>query len=135
MAGAASACVTVTRTLPDGTTERLRGDEIRAYAGNVFRRHNAASSALLEALPYLETQAPHTADALLDDEERMNEACAPVDRVAVAYRDTGSADLGDRIAFARALDACEQATRALEAELEAAGVSVRGEATAAVSFP
>ncbi|MEM9384985.1 MAG: hypothetical protein AAGA68_07970 [Pseudomonadota bacterium] len=115
--------MSVIRTLPDGSTERLRGESIRAYAGEVFRRHNAASSALLEALPFLEAEAPEVAEKLLGAEETMNSACAPVDAVAVRHRDGESVDLGDQLAFARALESCERETAALETLLAAASGS------------
>ncbi len=111
-------CVSVTRTLPDGSTERLRGNEIRDYAAEVFRRHNTVSSRLLQALPYLEEADPSLADSLLDAEQRMNAACAPIDALAVAYRDGADVALGDRLAFARALNDCEETTAALEGELD-----------------
>jgi hypothetical protein len=110
-------CVSVTRTLPDGSTERLRGDAIRDYATEVFKRHNAASSMLLQALPFIEDVDVDAADALLDAESTMNAQCAPIDALAIAYRDGQPVDLGDRLAFARALDACETSTRALEDRL------------------
>ncbi|MEO0972320.1 MAG: hypothetical protein AAFX85_04435 [Pseudomonadota bacterium] len=110
-------CVSVPRTLPDGTTERLRGAQIREYAAEVFRRHNAVSSQLLEALPYLEAQDLALADALLEHETRMNEACRPIDSVAIRYRDGDAVDLGDKLTFARALSACESATEELERAL------------------
>jgi hypothetical protein len=115
----ASGCATVTRTLPDGSTQRLRGEEIRTYAGEVFRRHNAASSTLLQALPVIEISDPAAADRLIEIEGHMNEACAPIDALAIAYRDGRDVDLGDKLAFSRALDDCEQASRRLEAALAA----------------
>lgn len=121
---AVAGCVSVTRTLPDGSTERLRGDDIREYAGAVFRRHNAASSALLTALPFIEDDAPDVAERLLAADERMSAACAPIDRVAIAWRDEGAVDLGDKVAFARALNDCQTQTVALEAALAQAGIPV-----------
>ncbi len=107
-------CVSVTRTLPDGSTERLRGEAIREYASEVFRRHNAVSSTLLEALPYLEADDPDLAERLLTGEQAMNAACEPIDAVAIRYRDGAQVDLGDKLSFARALEACERETAALE---------------------
>lgn len=123
LGGLAAGCVSVTRTLPDGSTEVLRGEEIREYAAEVFRRHNAASSALLQVLPVLETGDVAAADRLLEAEARMNRACAPVDALAIAYRDGREVDLGDRLAFARALEDCEATTRALENRLAEFGIS------------
>ncbi|MEO0424551.1 MAG: hypothetical protein AAF184_19595 [Pseudomonadota bacterium] len=98
----------------------MRGEAIREYAAEVFRRHNSVSSGLLEALPFLEADAPDLAEQLLSAEDAMNTACAPIDAVAVRYRDGESVDLGDQLAFARALEACERETAALETLLAAA---------------
>jgi hypothetical protein len=111
-------CVSAHRVLPDGTTERVPRDELRAHAEGVFKRHNAVSTSYLARLDALEAADPAAYAALADLESHMYAACAPIDDLAIAYRDGKRVGLLDKLRLARALDACAAATTAAEAALD-----------------
>ena len=118
---AVSACVTVERTLEDGSVERVPRDELPQYAEAVFKRRNAVSTEFLERTPALEDGDPAILAALEEAEQRMDEACAPVDALAIAWRDGERVTFGAKLELARALEDCASATDAAERALAGAG--------------
>ena len=119
-----AACVSVERTLPDGSVERVPPAELPEYAQTVFKRHNAVSTALLEPMVALDESSPDYA-LLADAEDRMIEACAPVDALAIAYRDGERIGFSEKLRLARALESCEQATEAAASQLDEVKASAR----------
>jgi hypothetical protein len=111
-----AACVSAHRTLPDGTVERVPRAEMHAHAEAVFRRHNAVSNAYLLHMPELEAGDTTALEAA---EAAMDAACAPVDALAIAYRDGQKMGFDAKLRLARALDACDAATSAAESALRA----------------
>jgi hypothetical protein len=118
---AASGCVSVERTLADGSVERVSRAELPKYAEEVFKRRNAVSTGFLERMPALEDGDPAILATLEDAERRMDEACAPVDALAIAWRDGERVGFGAKLELARALEGCASATAAAERALADAG--------------
>jgi hypothetical protein len=114
---ALTACVHVERTLPDGTVERVPRAELPAYAQSVFKRRNAVSTQFLLRTPEIADDDAASAAQLDAAEQRMDEACAPVDALAIAYRDGQHVGLQAKLKLAHALEACSAATSAAEQAL------------------
>jgi len=109
-------CVHVERTLPDGSVERVPRAELPEYAASVFKHRNAVSTQFLMRAPETDEDSGH--DAELDAAEReMDAACAPVDALAIAYRDGQRLGLQAKLHAAQALEACASATTAAEEAL------------------
>ena len=123
---AITACVRVERSLPDGSVERVSREELPQYAEEVFKHRNAVSTRFLERTPEIEDGDPDTARTLEEAERRMDEACAPVDALAIAFRDAERMTLKAKLALARALQGCAEATDAAEHAL--AGAAAAGPA-------
>jgi len=115
------ACVSVERTLPDGHTERVPRSELRDYAQEVFKRRNAVATRFLEQDAFAESEDSAAATHLEDAERRMDEACAPVDALAIAYRDGERIGLLAKLRLVRALQGCADATEAASQALEEGG--------------
>jgi hypothetical protein len=115
-----AACVRVERTLPDGTVERVPRAELPAYAQSVFKHRNAVSTQFLMRTPEAADDDPSRAAELDDAEHEMDEACAPVDALAIAYRDGQHLGLQEKLHAARALEGCASATSAAEQVLSKA---------------
>ena len=113
-----SACVSVERTLPDGHTERVPRSELRVYAQDVFKRHNAVATRFLEQDALVESEEPDVARKLEDAERRMDEACAPVDALAIAYRDGEHIGLLAKLRLVHALEGCSDATEGASRALD-----------------
>jgi|RhiMethySRZTD1v2_1073278.scaffolds.fasta_scaffold1835940_2 hypothetical protein len=120
---AASACVRVERTLPDGSVERVSRAELPQYAEEVFKHRNAVSTQFLERTPAIEERDPGAAAALEDAERRMDAACEPVDALAIAYRDAEPMTFEAKLRLARALEGCDAATAAAERALAGASAA------------
>jgi hypothetical protein len=114
-----AACVSAHRIGPDGERERVPAAELRTHAEQVFKRHNAVSTAFLTRMDALEQTDPARYEALADLETRMYAACAPVDELAVAYRDGERVGLFAKMRLARSLDACAETTAEAEQALQA----------------
>jgi hypothetical protein len=117
---AITACVRVERTLPDGRVERVSREELPRYAEEVFKHRNAVSTRFLERTPQIEDGDADTARTLEGVERRMDEACAPVDALAIAFRDAERMTLKAKLGLARALHGCAEATDAAERALAGA---------------
>jgi hypothetical protein len=115
------ACVSVERTLPDGHTERVPRSELRDYAQEVFKRRNAVSTRFLEQAALVETEDSAVATNLENTEQRMDEACAPVDALAIAYRDGERIGMLAKLRLVRALQGCAEATDAASRALDEGG--------------
>lgn len=116
-----SACVSVERTLSDGRTERVPRSELRDYAQEVFRRRNAASTRFLDQDALTDAEDPAVASKLENAERRMDEACAPVDALAIAYRDGQRIGMLAKLRLVRALQGCAEATEAASRALDDGG--------------
>src|SRR4029079_16779148 len=115
---AIAACVRVDRTLPDGRVERVPRAELPPYAQTVFKQRNAVSTEYLIRTPEIaDDDAAVTAD-LDAAERRMDDACAPVDALAIAYRDGEEVGLRAKLRLAHALEPCAAATSAAEQALK-----------------
>ena len=113
-----AACVRVDRTLPDGRVERVPRAELPSYAQTVFKQRNAVSTEYLIRTPEIaDDDAAVTAD-LDAAERRMDDACAPVDALAIAYRDGQEVSLRAKLRLAHALEPCAAATGAAEQALK-----------------
>lgn len=91
---------------------------LRADAERVFREHNRVSAELMLVLPELDPATP-TAQALVEADVAMLEACEPLNEMAVARRDEMRIGVGARLRIPAAIRRCEAAT-ATAAELVAA---------------
>jgi hypothetical protein len=114
---AVAACVSAHRVLPDGRVDRVPRAELPRHAEAVFKRRNAVSSAFLLRMPELEGRDPAAGAELEVAESAMDAACAPVDALAIAYRDGDRIGLRAKFALVRALERCERATIAAEQAL------------------
>ena len=114
---AVCACVSVERTLPDGSKERVPRSELRDYAQTVFKRRNAVATEFLEQDITVESDEPE-AVKLEEAESRMDDACAPVDALAIAYRDGERIGLLAKLRLVRALEDCAEAADAAARALE-----------------
>ena len=115
---AIAACVRVDRTLPDGRVERVPRAELPSYAQTVFKQRNAVSTEYLVRTPEIaDDDAAVTAD-LDAAERRMDDACAPVDALAIAYRDGQDVGLRAKLRLAQALEPCAVATSAADQALK-----------------
>lgn len=112
-----TACVHVERTLPDGSVEHVPHAELPSYAQAVFKHRNAVSTQFLTRTSEMSDDDPGR-DAELDAAEReMDAACAPVDALAIAYRDGQRLRLQAKLHAAQALEACASAASAAEEAL------------------
>ena len=112
-----SACVHVERTLPDGSIERVPRAELPAYAQSVFKHRNAVSTEFLMRTPAVADDDPARGVELDAAEHEMDVACAPVDALAIAYRDGQHLGLRAKLHAAQALEDCSSATTAAEEAL------------------
>jgi len=110
------ACVSAERTLPDGRVERVPRSQLPAYAQEVFKHRNAVSTEYLLRTPELDDDS--AAAGLAAAEQAMDRACAPVDALAIAYRDGQDVGLRAKLDLVHALAPCEAATRAAEQALK-----------------
>jgi len=109
-----SACgVTVSRPGAEAR-EWMSQDEFRAYAEQVFRRHNTVENELMFLLPRLESEQPARYHRLVDAEEEMLEACHAL-ASAASQRGRGL-DIGffTRLRLPSDVAACERETLQLE---------------------
>jgi len=112
-----AACVQVERTLPDGRVERVPRAELPSYAEAVFKHRNAVSTRFLMRTPEMADDDPAREAELDAAEQEMDQACAPVDALAIAYRDGRRLGLQAKLHAAQALEACASATTAAEEAL------------------
>ena len=112
-----TACVRVDRTLPDGRVERVPRAELPSYAQTVFKQRNAVSTEYLIRTPEIADGDTAVSAALDVAERRMDDACAPVDALAIAYRDGQEVGLRAKLQLAHALEPCAAATTAAEQAL------------------
>src|SRR5262245_46147400 len=115
---AIAACVNVERTLPDGRVEKVSRAELPSYAEAVFKHRNAVSTEYLVRTPEIADSDPVVTDELDVAESRMDAACAPVDALAIAYRDGREVRLRSKLQLAHALEPCATATSAAEQTLK-----------------
>lgn len=100
----------------DADRLRLTSPEFRAYVERVFREQNRVADALAFRLE--EPQEP--AETLVAAEQALLVACAGVNELATAQRDSRPLGLRYRLALARGVPDCERATRDAAATLEGA---------------
>ena len=102
-------CATI-RT-PSGDLLRRNSPDFREYAGDVFRRHNAALVSLFDATEFASDEELPELDRA---EQHMLERCADLNDAASANRDGKSLGISKLKRIASTVVACDNAT--LEAE-------------------
>ena len=111
-------CATVTIPIADRGEKTMTIDEFSKYTEAVFRRQNRASD---QVIMLAEEMDPPTYQKLADAEEKMLEACRPLNEIAARQRDQESVGLTLKLEIAPAIDACDRATTRLETLLRAVG--------------
>ena len=105
-------CATVQTA--DGTRVAPGSVEFRAYAEQVFRRHNRVLDRLMFALPEIAATDTARYARAADAEIEMLVACRRLNEVASRTRDGRPPGWLRRIRAARSVAACDRATRATE---------------------
>jgi hypothetical protein len=100
----------------DAERLRLASPEFRAYVERVFREQNRVA----DALAFTVESAPEPPEALVVSEQALLMACAGVNELATAQRDSRRLGLQRRLALARGVPHCERAARAAAAILQGA---------------
>ncbi len=111
LAGCAS---TVTAT--DGRTLRLDSPEFRVYVERVFREQNAAATALAFAQ---EEASGVRYDRLLEFEDALLTACAELNALAAARRDSRALGVREQARMATTAPGCEATTQGIQESLDA----------------
>jgi hypothetical protein len=120
---AASGCANVTTYAPDGRMEVRSQAEFETYAESVFRRQNEAGSQLVYIYTDLESIDDASYKAITSSEERMLQACEPVNQMAVLMLNQEEPDFFFKIHFMNSLSACDVAASELELLLKKADYS------------
>lgn len=88
-------------------------EQFAAYVEHVFRYHNRVMSDLIDATGD-ESELDDNGDRLADAEERMNEACEPLNEVVSAAAVSQGASFWTKRKLPEAVPDCEDATHHLE---------------------
>jgi len=100
-----SACAAVVTV--DAERLRLASPEFRAYVERVFREQNE----LADRFAFAAEDQPSAAEALVTAEQTLLGACAGVNELATARRDSRRLGMRRSLDLARSVPGCEQATR------------------------
>ena len=91
---------------------RANSQEFRTYARQVFEIHNEAVTKIAYALDDLESD-PDQIDrynGIVDADDRMMDACAELNQLAIARRDDKQVGLSELAGVASSIPDCERAT-------------------------
>lgn len=113
-------CANVTTYAPDGSMEVRNPDEFETYAESVFRRQNEAGSELVYVYTDLDNIDEASFEAITSSEERMLEACEPVNQMAILRLKEEEPDFFFKIRFINSLASCDLAASELELLLKKA---------------
>ncbi len=105
------ACATVTIRTAGGGEKTMTIEEFEQYTEAVFRRQNHASD---QVIMLAEEVDQTTYQKLAEAEEKMLEACRPLNEIAARQRDQESVGLALKLEIAPTIDACDRATTRLE---------------------
>jgi len=111
-------CATVTIRTAGGGEKTMTIEAFSKYTEAVFRRQNRASDQVIMLAD--EVDQP-TYQKLADAEEKMLEACRPLNEIAARQRDQESVGLTLKLEIAPTIDACDRATTRRETLLRVAG--------------
>ncbi len=103
------ACAPIVQT-SDGRALRATSAAFRDYTSSVFRRHNAASIAIVDAFDAVGNDDRTIVDELEEADDRMMRACEPLNTLAIARRDGKELDVSALRAVADAVPLCDHAT-------------------------
>ena len=108
-----SACAPVITT-GDGERIRVSSADFREYAEQVFRTHNSVTTSMAYAIDDLEEAngSDEYREQLIDADDRMMQACAPLDEMVIARRDSRKVSVKEMVKTAELIPDCEAATRA-----------------------
>ncbi len=99
-------------TAANGDRMRANSQEFRDYARQVFEMHNEAVTTIAYALDDLESD-PDQIDrynGIVDADDRMMDACAELNQLAIARRDDKQVGLSELAGVASSIPDCERAT-------------------------
>ena len=91
---------------------RANSQEFRDYARQVFEMHNDAVTTIAYALDDLESD-PDQIDrynGIVDADDRMMDACAELNKLAIARRDDKQLGMSELAGVASSIPDCERAT-------------------------
>ncbi|MDT8399723.1 MAG: hypothetical protein RQ899_14030 [Pseudomonadales bacterium] len=104
----------------DGRLVLTNSAAFRAYAEEVFRRHNMAAVAIIDALDAVGDESPDAA-ALEQADEEMLQACETLNLLAIARRDGKKVSRRQLRAIVPAVPRCSSATAHAESLIEKVG--------------
>ena len=107
-----SGCSTMSTRPPETSVQKHRFIDIEGRAESVFRRQNNISSKI--ALLLIDSGEDEKYQTLIDAEERVIDACSPLNRIAVMLAEGHTIDLELKYAAINSLDKCERTTRDAE---------------------
>jgi hypothetical protein len=99
-------------TAANGDRMRANSQEFRDYARQVFEMHNEAVTKIAYALDDVEFD-PDQIDrynSIVDADDRMMDACAELNKLAIARRDDKQLGLSELARVASSIPDCERAT-------------------------
>ena len=99
-------------TAANGDRMRANSQEFRDYARQVFEMHNEAVTTIAYALDDLESD-PDQIDrynGIVDADDRMMDACAELNKLAIARRDDKQLGMSELAGVASSVPDCERAT-------------------------
>ena len=99
-------------TAANGERMRANSQEFRDYARQVFEMHNDAVTRIAYALDDLESD-PDQIDrynGIVDADDRMMDACAELNKLAIARRDDKQLGMSELAGVASSVPDCERAT-------------------------
>ena len=97
---------------PENTAQKHNFIDIEGRAEAVFRRQNLISSKI--ALLLIDSGDDEGYQTLVDAEEKVIDACSPLNRIAVMLAEGRKIDLELKYAAINSLDKCEHTTRDAE---------------------
>jgi len=109
-----TSCSTITTVSPNGDQETRTVDEFKVYAENVFRRQNQASSKLIMLLIDNETSDLENYNSLVEAEERILDACWPLNNIVVMKIENQPIDLSTQYKVMNTISDCDYITRDVE---------------------
>ena len=105
-----------TVTATDGRTLRLNSPEFRVYVERVFREQNAVAT----ALAFSQDEASGVRyDTLLELEDGLLAACAELNALAAARRDSRALGVREQARMATTAPGCEATTQRTQEALDA----------------
>ncbi|MFQ5660419.1 MAG: hypothetical protein ACE5GZ_08325 [Gammaproteobacteria bacterium] len=109
-----SSCSTVTTYTPDGKPETRSLEEFRAYAEQVFRRQNHASSEIIMLQLDAESEDNDQYSRLMNAEEKIIDACSPLNRMAARMAENRKINPSLKYEIFYSLSKCDHVTRDVE---------------------